>query len=177
MAPPPEGGDVIIWNQVATESGLRFPADYRDFVAVFGGGAVDDYLEIYTPPVPGSWRSGLLGWKKPLALDDDWHLRSLGRFVADPAHHEMFGFAANGDGDDAVWSCGSADPDEWKVLVGARHPENDSPWSFFDGGMADFLLALIRREIDAPFSRAGFPSSPPRYLGWREWQTALGATD
>lgn len=175
MAPPPEGGDAIDWDRVAADSGMRFPADYRDFVAVFGGGSIDDYLAIHTPPIEDSWLSGLLGWTSPFL--DEWHLRHLGELVTDPEQHQMFGVGDTPTGDDVMWPRGSTDPDEWKILVRARHPIRDTPWTFFDGGFVEFLVALIRGELDDPLAVRGFPAVPPRYIGWREWQANLMAME
>ncbi|WP_229850150.1 SMI1/KNR4 family protein, partial [Streptomyces termitum] len=41
-------------------TGLRLPADYRDFVTLYGGGDLNECLGISTPPVAGSPYGGLL---------------------------------------------------------------------------------------------------------------------
>jgi hypothetical protein len=53
MAPPVGGGDAIDWSALESQGGY-FPSDYKEFVAVYGGGDIDDILGINTPPVPGS---------------------------------------------------------------------------------------------------------------------------
>ncbi|MGM9469305.1 hypothetical protein [Streptomyces murinus] len=54
MPAPAEGGDAVDWDVLRAETGWRLPADYRDFVAVYGPGTI----------------SGTLAWATNEAADD-----------------------------------------------------------------------------------------------------------
>lgn len=69
---------------------MRLPIDYREYVELYGGGEIDDYLSISTLPVLGSVYGDLLHGFVP-ALPDD---------VADLAEHYSGGGAPG-----AVTSC------------------------------------------------------------------------
>ncbi|MFF1798793.1 hypothetical protein ACFVXQ_32045, partial [Kitasatospora sp. NPDC058263] len=38
LGEPSAPGDTVDWDELAQTTGLRLPADYRDFVALYGGG-------------------------------------------------------------------------------------------------------------------------------------------
>ena len=162
--PPVQGGDHIDWDRVAEGSGLRFPADYRDFVAVYGGGTIDDFLTISTPPVPGSVYGNLL--TRGRGHVNERVVRELAGVVDDPAAYPLLAFAATSGGDEVLWLCDNPDPDKWRILVRGRHTVNR--WSVFNLNLLNFLLAMICGELANPFSQSGFPASPCRFTGWRE---------
>lgn len=53
MAPPAVGGDTVDWEKLRTVTGWEFPADYRDFVAVYGMGTISDSIGVLTPRFEG----------------------------------------------------------------------------------------------------------------------------
>ena len=164
MAPPAQG-DEVDWERVRELSGVAFPEDYRDFVATYGGGSMDDLLVVLTPPVPGSAYGQLLD--KPV-------LPPAGErypypYPPHPEPGGLFPWGSTATADDVFWLCEGDDPDAWVTVVRKRQAHHgEEPWKRFDGGMAEFLLALVRGEFPNPFSQRGFPSARPEYLGWRE---------
>lgn len=60
LPPPPSGGDMIDWEMLAHSTGWEFPTDYRELVELYGGGEIDEYLSVRTPPVEGSPFGSLL---------------------------------------------------------------------------------------------------------------------
>ncbi|WP_405363504.1 SMI1/KNR4 family protein [Kitasatospora sp. NBC_00085] len=45
--PPHDGsGDIVDWDSVEETLGVPLPSDFRDFVAVYGAGSIDDQVEI-----------------------------------------------------------------------------------------------------------------------------------
>ncbi len=174
MPTPPEGGDVIDWEREQAESGVRLPADYRDFVVVYGGGVINRHLQIHTPRVPGSLICGALSW--PPAERGEFDLEWLSRTApgADPLRLLQFG--ATDDGDEVLWARSDGSPEDWRVLVFLRDPLRENPWTLFDGGMARFVLALVSGELTAPppFDSPVFPGNPPTYLGWRAYNRLIG---
>lgn len=174
MPPPPEGGDVIDWDGVETRSGVRLPGDYRDFVGVYGGGIIDDILEIHTPDVPGSLMTGVPD--APVATRVERDLGWLSRVAPGTDPGRLLRFGSTDDGDELLWVRSDGEPENWRVLLWLRHPPTDNAWTLFDGGMARFLLALVSGELTDPdpFDRPDFPADPPTYLGWRAYNRLIG---
>lgn len=164
LQPPDSGGDRIHWERIYLESSAVFPADYRNFVEVYGGGFIDDYLDIFTPPVEGSVYGQILAEMTlvPGVRHPDGY-----SFYPDPGGILRWG--ADSSGDDAFWRCVSDDPNEWTILVRKRHHgPNEDPWKSFHGGMVEFLLSIIRGDYPSPFSSPGVPSPDSTFTSWRD---------
>lgn len=185
MERPRVSGATAPWDQAVDEVGFGFPADYREFVDAYGAGTVNDELFIAAPalrPRPG-YRSGFRGLV-------DVTTAGLGRSIAEmredavalgdqatypfPIHPEADGlliWGYNGNTDVCFWDTSEADPDRWIVVVFLL---SSRVWERFDGGMAEFLLAVVRGEH--PLSkRLIWPTEPPsgqpvwdRQFGWDE---------
>lgn len=52
--------------------------------------------------------------------------------------------------------------------IPCRGESHRATWSSFEGGMAEFLLALINRDHPNPFYAVDFPDATPTYLKWRD---------
>lgn len=162
IMPPPERGDTVDWEEVYGQCGLRFPLDYRDFVSVYGGGTVDDYLGVSTPPTGESFYGDLLDDLEESEAVDTVHPYPYPPY---PGQEGLVRWASDGDGDDVFWVLRSDDPDQWCVAV-KNH--QDRSWSSFDGGMAEFLVEIIGGRHPSPFAAADFPSPRPLYRNWRD---------
>lgn len=44
LTPPPSGGDEVDWGALTRAGEPEFPTDYREFVATYGGGEIDEYF-------------------------------------------------------------------------------------------------------------------------------------
>jgi hypothetical protein len=150
MPPPPDGGDEVDWDFVRTEFGWTLPADYRDFVAVYGMGAVSDSLSISTPPFPG------YPYGDHLLLGSQY-----------PPSDDLLRWGTNEAGDDFFWRCGG-EPDRWTVAVRTRF----YGWRDCDLGMAEFLLRLLQGRSDIPLG-AKVDIDPPFFESWREEERRL----
>ncbi|MBW8805763.1 MAG: SMI1/KNR4 family protein [Catenulisporales bacterium] len=172
------------WDDAVAEVGFGFPADYRDFVDVYGAGAVNDELFIAAPtlrPNGFGFRTGFGGFVDQTTL-------GLGRSIAEmrenavaledeetypfpilpePGGLLIWGNTANGDV--CFWDTREAEPDRWPVVVLLLSSRR---WDRFDGGMTEFLLAVLRG--DHPFAErlidpTGKASDRPvwdRHFGW-----------
>ncbi|MFJ4468056.1 SMI1/KNR4 family protein [Streptomyces sp. NPDC089424] len=165
LAPPGSGGDAVDWDEVERSSGLVLPADYREFVEVYGGGEIDEYLSVSTPPVPGSPYGDLLERKDPALPEQDREriCAVLRRDVLPP----LLPFADTASGDVAFW-VREGEPDGWRVLVFRRQtPYGTDRWTLFDRGMADFCGAALTGEVN-PFSeRLPVGDRQHEFAGWR----------
>ncbi|MFE7857885.1 hypothetical protein [Streptomyces sp. NPDC057403] len=49
MRSHPGAGDTVDWVTIEASWGTRFPSDYKEFMAEYGEGAIDDYLALMAP--------------------------------------------------------------------------------------------------------------------------------
>ncbi|MDV9194601.1 hypothetical protein [Streptomyces sp. Wh19] len=150
MPPPRDGGDPVDWDALRVETGWQLPADYRDFVAVYGMGAISDSIGIRTPPFEGYPYEDHLLTHAEQAL----------------ANGELT-WASNEAGDDFLWRC-IGPPEQWVVTFRPRGRRQDH---IYDMGMAEFLLHLVRSEIHPPLE-AEF-AGPATFESWRDAEQRL----
>ncbi|MGW2183452.1 SMI1/KNR4 family protein [Streptomyces sp. NPDC001732] len=164
LAPPVSGGDTVDWEAVEQETLLQFPADYREFVESYGGGEIDEYLSVSTPPVPGSPYGDLLDRVDPALSDRD--REELSALLPEGDLPQLLPFTDSASGDVAFWLREGA-PDTWRVAVFRRQtPYGVTRWTVFDGGMASFFLAVLTGETD-PFSERIEAAAQHVFAKWR----------
>ncbi|MGW7344973.1 SMI1/KNR4 family protein [Streptomyces sp. NPDC054854] len=165
MLPPPVGGgDAVDWEAVERETRLQFPADYREFVASYGGGEIDEYLSVSTPPVAGSPYGDLLDRLDPALSDRD--RQELGALLPGGNLPQLLPFADSASSDVAFWLRDGA-PDDWRVAVFRRQtPYGVNRWTVFDGAMASFCTAVLNGEAD-PFSERIEADEQHVFVNWR----------
>ncbi|SDT83094.1 SMI1-KNR4 cell-wall [Streptomyces sp. TLI_053] len=167
LGEPGGQGDTVDWEELARTTGLRLPADYRDFVTLYGGGELDDYLGVSTPPVAGSPYGSLLD-----ALDFDPREEPVALAGTNPEDLEkrrLLRFASSANGDVVFWLCEARDPDSWDIVVFKRQARyGEERWIRFDLGFGEFLLATLSGTLPGPFSDGGFAEPPHSYRSWRQ---------
>jgi hypothetical protein len=159
LPPPATGGDDVDWDRLAESTGWVFPQDYKEFVRVYGGGDIDDYISVSTPPVPGSFYDDLL--QHVDGIDAGLVHVEPKLLLGTPPPHAVL-FACSGGGDYAYWLLRGA-PDEWQVLV--LHARNQR-CDLFEGGMVEFLVAALSGSIDCMGGFSG--EETHRYTNWKE---------
>ncbi|MEU5277011.1 SMI1/KNR4 family protein [Streptomyces asoensis] len=165
LPPPSAGGDLIDWEGLARSTGWEFPADYKDFVEIYGGGEIDEYLSVETPPVEGSPYGRLLEGADP-ALPSDCRAE-LAPGLPPGEELRLLPFGATATGDVVFWLVEEL-PEKWRVAIFRRQsPYGMKRWSIFDGGMADFLHALLAGSLE-PFSQDFSDGQPHTYVSWRD---------
>ncbi|MET8983209.1 SMI1/KNR4 family protein [Streptomyces sp. NPDC004539] len=160
---PPSGGDAVDWQEVERNTELVFPADYRAFVEEYGGGVINEYLSVNTPPVLDSPYGDILDKLETTLSDRDQQELSALLGVSDLP--PLLPFADTANGDTAFWlRVGS--PDDWRVTVFRRQsPYGTSRWTLFDAGMVPFFIAVLVNEID-PFSERLSTGGPHEFESW-----------
>ncbi|WP_432192887.1 hypothetical protein [Streptomyces sp. bgisy027] len=148
---PPEVGDAVDWDSVRDEFGWVLPADYRDFVAVYGMGAISDSIAISTPPFPGYPYGDHLLYN-----------------VEYPPPDGVLQWGTNEAADSFLWRCNGA-PDQWTVVFSPRRRDRQLG---YDMGMAEFLLLLVQGRISVPLG-AQLDINPPTYETWRDEERRL----
>jgi hypothetical protein len=143
----------------------ELPTDYREFVQVYGGGEIDEYLSISTPHLPGSPYGDLLERVEPLLSAEDQ--AELVRRLPEVTSPLLLPFGATASSDVVFW-LRERSPDVWKVVTFRRQsPHGESRWSNFGGGMVEFLVAALKGEI-SPFSENFSPAERHCYFSWRD---------
>ncbi|GAA3011901.1 hypothetical protein JCM13580A_63060 [Streptomyces drozdowiczii] len=164
LPPPSSGGDAVDWEQIERTTGLAFPADYRELVELYGGGEIDEYLSVSTPPVPGSPYGDLLVRAEPALSDRD--REELGALLPEGALPPLLPFADSASSDVAFWLREGA-PDGWRAAVFRRQtPHGTSRWTVFDGGVAALCVAALTGEV-RPFSEQLSASGRHEFVSWR----------
>ncbi|MGW2560471.1 SMI1/KNR4 family protein [Streptomyces sp. NPDC001514] len=164
LPPPVSGGDAVDWEEIERTTRLAFPADYREFVESYGGGEIDEYLSVGTPPVSGSAYGDLLDRVDPSLSDRD--REELGALLPGGALPPLLPFADSASSDVAFWLREGA-PDDWRVAVFRRQaPYGMNRWTVFDGGMASFCVAVLTGEVN-PFSERLSAGDRHEFMSWR----------
>ncbi len=152
------------WEQIERTTGLAFPADYRELVELYGGGEIDEYLSVSTPPVPrlAVRRSPGQGRARSLGPGP----RGVGRLLPEGALPPLLPFADSASSDVAFWLREGA-PDGWRAAVFRRQtPHGTSRWTVFDGGVAALCVAALTGEV-RPFSEQLSASGRHEFVSWR----------
>ncbi|MFG2960043.1 hypothetical protein ACGF5O_40760 [Streptomyces sp. NPDC048291] len=147
MPAPPDGGDAVDWDRVHTEFGWRLPGDYRDFVAAYGMGTINETLGVVAPPFPGYPYVDHLLYERTYPPTDGVLL-----------------WASTDSADDFYWRCADGDPDRWAVAVRTR----SHGWHDYPHGMADFLVNLLSGRIKPPLNAGLGIEHPATFESWRE---------
>jgi hypothetical protein len=161
LVPPPAGArpavdwPAVDWPEVERALGVRLPADYKGIVEAYGPGQFDDFLTLYQPAT------------RFLTIDLAYQAENrravLAQLLEDLpyAPEELLPVAGTDNGDIVYWVLEEpADPESWTITGNeARH----TSWPRFDGGLAEFLYAVLSRRLSFPIFPDGFPSPAPRF--------------
>jgi hypothetical protein len=162
LRPPRRPSRVVPdWAAVEGDIGTALPGDYKWFVDIYGVGRVDGFLSVFHPTSNNTY----LRLKDQIArqLGALRTLREMGEEVPYPLFPEPAGilpWAITDNGNVCHWRTGSANPDEWTVVVdNGRAPW----WDEFPGSMTAFLSAVLSRRYQCSVFPIDFPSSSPRF--------------
>ncbi|MEV5647397.1 SMI1/KNR4 family protein [Nocardia sp. NPDC052254] len=170
--PPSPLGPVIAppWARIEKAMGVGMPPDYRDFIDLYGHGAINDELGINYPGYPQSDGSTLRTLTDAAEDDNRYNVYEAlqAPFPGYPAPGGLLQWGGNYNGDMLCWLTEGDNPDNWPVVVVFRHIHQPS-WRRFDGGMAAFLLALVTGTFDLATTLIGDPPGPARWTLARDW--------
>lgn len=132
----------VDWAAAEAHLGTSLPGDYQAFMAVYGGGSIDD-LGIHSPLPSGNWAGAISGHIEGLrelwAMDGGVPGAQLGA-------ERVLPWGSGCNANELGWLMTSPDPDRWPVVVWRRH---GSPhWAVFECGMAEFLRRLMTAEFE-----------------------------
>ncbi|WP_445528329.1 hypothetical protein [Streptomyces cyslabdanicus] len=131
----------VDWPAVEADLGTPLPRDYKEIVDLFGPGGFDEYVDLL---VPGALGMDLVVWAKSDGdATDLWE-----PYAGYPAPGGLLRWGSSEQELDFVWQTGTADPADWRVLVGEF-----GDWERFDCGLGEFLFRML---TDVQY---GFPTS------------------
>ncbi|MEV4970873.1 hypothetical protein [Streptomyces scopuliridis] len=165
LMPPHSGaGSVVDWPRVEQAWGTCFPDDYKQFVAVYGAGAIDGYLGVMTPEVSDDGRpAGAMEEETEIAREDwgeDGAPRPEGISLGP---ERVMAWGVDATADLLCWLASGDDPDAWPVVVYSRGKDR---WILHQCGMVEFLCKIFHAEFDEhPLSGAElWGNASPRFL-------------
>lgn len=144
MPPHPGAGDAVAWGAIEASWGTRFPDDYKEFVAAYGEGAIDDYLAVMAPEThgePGVETAYEGMQQESLNAGDMW--RAAKPDEAD--FSRLIAWGVDSSADILCWLATDSDPNKWPVVVWGRI---DARWTEYACGMLEFLCRLFRTEFE-----------------------------
>lgn len=164
MRPPLQGGDHIDWQAWYAEFGFDLPADFKEFMDVYGGGMIDQSLSVMALAAGDGW------WRDENQSGDYEFLHDplSGEELEQPLHWGIGGLIQWGGfgPEQCFWYANDPNPDSWPVVIWL--PRRRVEWAHHREGFASFLNGLITGNIESPFSMK-FPLLPePDFMNWRD---------
>ena len=139
----------VDWSQMGRDLGVKFPADYRELLAIVPALDIQSWVRVWHPfeEPRGSWRQRVTGW--PTTLEMFRELRPELPFSAD---REPGGLLPWGDVNDDYVLCWhmNGPVDQWPVVV---VDYSLTEWELFQGSMSEFLLDLLSGNISSQILR------------------------
>ncbi|WP_435975124.1 SMI1/KNR4 family protein [Streptomyces sp. Qhu_M48] len=145
------------WDEVERMIGLELPADYKEFIHVYGGSNWDDYLYVLEPGCPNE-NYDFLEWAEHQPED----LQDLWEFEKKPAELEVEGsqvipWATTDNGECLYWLVRPGlDPNQWAVMV---NEVRGSQWEHFSVSCTQFLASTLTGEVRSEILSSSYPLS------------------
>ncbi|WP_217549183.1 SMI1/KNR4 family protein [Streptomyces sp. GbtcB6] len=159
VPPPEEAAAEIDWESVEDELGISLPDDYKWLAERYGSGSFDQFMTILHPSsrfyptrlVDAAERSAEILEQMP---------DSLKRKVPYEID-ELLAVGKTDNGDTIYWITNpEEDPNAWTVTAnGARNTK----WPHFDGGIVEFLVAILSRVTRLDVFPSDFPHPHPAF--------------
>ncbi|MFC9330771.1 SMI1/KNR4 family protein [Kitasatospora sp. NPDC057015] len=143
----------VNWAEAVERLGVQLPADFRELVERYGRVQYFGDLVVGAPSlrpgVPDGERfDGLYEFNKDIGeMLEVWYgwVPEFGRpYEPFPAKGGLLAWGSNTTCDYFCWDTSADDPSQWPVVVWRF---GISEMNYFDGGMADFLAAVLTGEF------------------------------
>lgn len=166
LLPPPssavESADAVAWDRFEQSFGTALPLDYKQFVTIYGTGAIDGFLWILNPFSKNRYLN--------LLEEGRVKLEALEAFIHEtvpyplyPKPNGLLPCGVSDNGDVIFWLC-SGHPSEWSLVLNeGRGPR----WRDYKLSLTDFLIQLISRTLIVDIFPNDFPSKEPAFFQYR----------
>lgn len=160
LVPPPADVAVHIeWGQVEDDLGVALPDDYKWLAEQYGPGSFDEFLSILHPSSPFYPTRLVEAAERAAEILDQLH--ASGREKIPYETNDLLAVGKTDNGDTIYWVTDPQDtPNAWKVVAnGARNTK----WPRFDGGIVEFLVAVLSGAARIDVFPRDFPSARPLF--------------
>jgi hypothetical protein len=156
--PPSAVHSEVDWAAFEVQLGWRLPADYKWLVETYGAGSFDDFLHVLQPDTEF----------QPIALEISYRravevlsqLKESGEQIP-YGIDEIAPVAKTDNGDTVYWVRRPADdPDSWSIVTNAAR---GVMWPQYEGGIVEFLVAVLSKARRIAIFPDGFPSDRPTF--------------
>jgi hypothetical protein len=161
IAPPPGAstGRAVDVERVRADLGVSLPEDYLALAREWGAGEFDAFIGVNEPGHPNpnvELVDEAKGWR--------WALEEMRRegeelpFAPEPVPGGLLAWGSTANGDPCFWHLRSEDPTSWTIAVQeARGPD----WHLYDGGLVEFLVAVLEGRERVSVFPEDVPSGAP----------------
>ncbi|MEU4302912.1 hypothetical protein [Kitasatospora aureofaciens] len=161
LMPPHDGcGDILDWRSIEEAFGVALPSDFRDFIAVYGTGSIDDQLEIASPDQMESDGVSMLA-VTPRASSVRWLEETGSGYPLWPESGSLIGWGRLKSYGEAYgflyWRAVGPEADRWPVVVWKR---DSREFVEYPHGMAEFLVRLLQESGSLPLDRRDVFGAP-----------------
>ena len=147
------------WEIVEEQLGTRLPDDYKRFLEAFGISTINGFLVVLAP-LSSSQHVDLLKCGRIELEAYETSKREFPKYYRDEVYPTPCGilpFAITENGEVLYWRT-VGNPEQWTVTV----YESRGPKKFdFNGGVTEFLVAVLTGEIECDVLPRGFLKVPP----------------
>ncbi|MFG2313653.1 SMI1/KNR4 family protein [Streptomyces tendae] len=158
VPPPPDVDSRVDWPRVEQDLGVSLPDDYKWLVERYGPGSFDGFLHVFQPAVPVATVRLVDRAERAAEILDQ--LREGGETLPYPTD-ELLAVGATDNGDTIYWVTRPEDaPNSWTITAnGARNTK----WPHFDGGLVEFLAAVMSGAYKMDVLPRSWPGPEPRF--------------
>lgn len=156
----------VDWVRLEGELGTALPTDCKILADTYPSLKFDDFLGWFSPGFPDDptivaremmdvlqpLRVRLEGVEWIDVIDSDRNRTALPPYPVYPQPGGVLQWGMTDNGDRCLWLT-RGEPDEWTVII------ERGMWWHFQGGLVDFLVAILTRQVDCPLFPRDFPSS------------------
>ncbi|MEV0598442.1 SMI1/KNR4 family protein [Streptomyces sp. NPDC050315] len=152
---PAAVGHAPNWDAAEAELHTALPADYRELIAAYGGGFIDNYLLLLEPGCPNAVYDLI-----KISAEREEANESLWEFEDKPAEMEPEGnrlvcWATTDNGEYLYWLVQpSDDPDSRPILINSESGED---WERYDMTVTRFLTAVLGGDVRSEILWDRFP--------------------
>ncbi|WP_149256752.1 hypothetical protein [Actinomadura sp. K4S16] len=166
IGPPEFSPPRVQWDRLESELGIAFPADFKRLANMYPSLKFDDFLGLFNPGFPSDPSMAareFMDVLKPLRLrlegeqwidvvDSSGNRSTMPPYPIYPQHRGVLQWGMTDNGDRCLWLT-RGEPDDWTIII------ERGLWWHFPGGLVDFLVGILRRQIRCPLFPEDFPES------------------
>ena len=148
------------WAVLEQSLGFKFPADYREFIQIYGSGLLGSFLRVLCP-IPSKHHQPYLRAITRI-LQNKLILRELEGeeevpYKLFPLSPALLPWGTDENANEYFWLADRRPPSKWPVIVAGGR---SSSWERFDMSMIDFLSECFLGRLRASVWPDDFPELP-----------------